>query len=271
MKITKTTSAIAICCLGSLSAINVGHAALTQIAVSANSGVSGLNITAYSTSQGNNTTTWAGNWNATITGGFIPSGAPAINTTWQSFCMDLGNSMGNSTYNYTAKSFSAGDPPANDPPDPKWVAGGGSKAGYLYGLHLGALTGNATQIAIARSALAISIWEVLYESGATYSVSSHNATKGFEVVGSGAASTGLGIGSDANQAIWLANSWLNLAMADGFANAPSSTWWMEDSTLDAQSLIGVPTMVPEPGTYVAGLLLVLPFAASTIRRKFKVS
>jgi hypothetical protein len=199
--------------------------------------------------------------------------------------MDVGNSMGGGTYSYTASTFSLGDPPAGngpggDPPDPKWVVGGGSKAGYLYANHLAAMVdavdGSAAE-RIARSALAISIWEVLYESDTTYSVrnatagTAHNATKGFEVTGSGTASTGLGIGSEANQAIWLANSWLTAAMGLDFAGAPSSTWWKEDSSANAQSLIGTPTAVPEPSTYVAGALLVLPFFASTIRRKLKVS
>lgn len=262
MKNTKTKLAVAICCLGSLAAANVGQAALTQIYVTSNSGVGGLTSTAYDSTYGNASSGWAGSWDAKITGGFIPSGAPALNATWQSFCMDIGNSMGSGqTYNYTASTFSSGNPPANDPPDPRWVAGGGSKAGYLYGLYNGVAT-----TATLRSALAIAIWEVLYESSGTYSVSDsislHNPTKGFAVISDGS--------NPANNAIAQANAWLTAA--GSFAGAPNTTWWKESVELgDPQSLIGGISAVPEPSTYVAGGLLLLPFLFSTIRRRLKVS
>ncbi len=253
--------------MGSLLLAGSAWGATTQIYVTANNGVSGLTSTAYDPS-GNKSSTWAGNWNAKITGGAVPAGSPALNTTWQSFCMDIGNSMASGkTYTYTASTFAAGNPPANDPPNPRWVFGGGSKAGYLYGKYLSSVVNS-----ISRSALAIAIWEVLYESGPTYSVSTRDATKGFQVVGSGKAVTkfdanGFALnGSDANKAIVMANVWLKAAQTEGFPGAPGTTWWKETTEPgDPQSLIGVPSMVPEPSTYVAGLLLGLPVLVNGVR------
>jgi hypothetical protein len=260
----KTGLALALCCLGSFAAMDVSWGALTtQIQVTQVSGVGGLSSSLTSTYYENNvavnSTTWAGSWNATIISGFIPGGSP---TAWQSFCMDFGNTMvSGSTYTYTASTFAAGDPPANDPPTPKWVAGGGAKAGYLYEKHLADITGTPAAQAIARSALAIAIWEVLYESLGVYNVSTYNSSgKGFAVNP---------VGANPTLAMNLANTWLNAAVNDpggAFANAPTTTWWKESSEPgDPQSLIGGPTVIPEPSTYVAGLLLGLPILLTGIR------
>lgn len=221
-----------------------------------------LNSKAYDSATVLASTGWAGAWTATITGGDV-GGNYDINDTWLAFCTDLGNTMSSTlTYKYDPKPFSAGDPNAANPPDPKWAqANAGLFASKIYDAHVAEI-----DTPIERSAMAIAIWEVLYENspanGEPYDVLTKGSGRGF-VVTTSTGSTTLGdFSADAQSAIKKANDWLD---AIGGQTGPPKTWFAEADTRNPQSILGPENPVPEPGTYIAGALLLLPFFASTIR------
>jgi hypothetical protein len=283
IRITKLV--IAVSCL--LAAANGSWGALTYIQVTALNGVNNINSTAYLNDQmlvvspGSSggaaitaSSSWSGAWVADIKSG--PGYGSA--DPFLGFCTDIANQMPNSGsggYAYEAHLFSDGayggmsnPETGGNPPDPNWAnSGSGGRAAWVYNTYIGvvktATDNNAANAAALRSAMAIAIWEALYEGSGTFDVKS-KSTSGRSFAASG---SGLDTIVSVNTTIaQLANSWLNSGapLWAGF----NSTWWAEQSSTgygDVQSLMGPVSAVPEPTTVVAGLLLLLPFGASTLR------
>lgn len=112
---------------------------------------------------------------------------------------------------------------------------------------------------IEGGALQLAIWEVLYEPAANgYNVLSTVGSTGLKVT-----SVNSSISTRANQMLAAASA-QNPSLTSTFWNAVNA----DGSRRNIQDLVGPFTPVPEPGTFIAGGLLLLPFLASTLRRKF---
>jgi len=262
MNIRRIVSRIGGTCFAGVLLANTSWGA-TSISVTTAPGYVGLYSTAYDGATVLASSTWAGAWNATIVpAGDAPAGHPV---SWLAFCTDIGNTMsGGNTYQYQDYPFAQGNMQSL-PPNPDWVDGGGSRAAGLYSIAvqmdysaLNPVLGYTT--AQVNAALAIAIWEVLYETeedgggNKIYSVSSRAATgKGFQV--------NAPVGSVQNGIVTLANSFLTMVTEGG----PATTWWAEADANDPQSLLGPPSMVPETSTYIAGLLLGIPVVVNGVR------
>lgn len=270
---TKLHGGITLACLTALLSADICQGALTQIQVTAVNGVSGITSKAYNNDsvlviEGISAqTSWAGSWTAKIVGGYIPPTPYALNGTFTAFCTDIANIMANSGpggYSYEARAFSSGtfDPfpeVGGAPPDPNWAnSGSGGRAAWIYNTYIGSVVDATT-----RSAMALAIWEALYEGSGTYDVTAKSAT------GRSFAATGAGDKNVAGTVAYIANGWL----AAGVAASPpfggyNYTWWAEQQSTvygDVQSLVGPWALIPEPTTYLAAALLLLPFLGSTLR------
>jgi hypothetical protein len=250
MKNQKAALAVAICCLGSLAETNLSRAALTQLDITYNTTYTGFIHDSLGSEN-----VYLTAFSATRVGGDpLPAGHTDPFTT---FCLDVRYNLNEPAY-WQSQSF----PNPNNGPAPTWQIGGIYRAASLYGAYVGLASGanfSSAQGKIDGAALQLAIWEVLYETSGTYNVLSGNAN-GFWVTGANSAIT-----TQAN------------AMLAGSYNVVDSnittTFW--DAKLDRngntltqnQDLIGPFTPVPEPGTYIAGALLLLPFLGSTIRRR----
>lgn len=248
-------------CAGSLAVANVGQAALTQIKTVAVNGTA-MTSKAYSGSTEVGSSGWAGSWTATIVnpqpGGYAVLPSPfSPGFTFTAFCTDIGNANANGTYNYERLAFSsaATSTPEGTAPDPDWANSlSGQRAAWVYNTYVGAVVD-----ANSRAAMCIAIWEALYEGSGTFDVKNRGtAAGGDDTTGRTFVVTGLDAVLD------LANSWLAAGVTANFYGYDYS-WFAERQTPDVQSLIGPGTPIPEPSTVIAGLLLLLPFGASTIR------
>ncbi len=274
----KSRLALAVFCLGGVVLSGAGHAAVIKINITAEAGISGLTSRAY-----RDTTTilasagWAGDWKSVIVQG--DGGAYDTGDKFLGFCTDIGNSNGSGTYDYVPTNFSTAPSPSPTgdnngyAPDPSWANGGtsGQRASLVYNNNVASveLVGSALVNGVSltqaerRSALAIAIWESLYESVATpvagsFDVTTRGTGRGFIVTGSGAPVT---------RVLNAANFWLTPLNSGGTGS--DLTWFKEQMTPDVQSLIGPPNPVPEPATYIAGALLLLPLVANTLRARRK--
>ena len=105
------------------------------------------------------------------------------------------------------------------------------------------------------AALQLALWEVLYENTENYNVRTGN---GFYVVGSGNSSV-------MDRANYMLNSLDNLtASSEGtFWNAS----YADGSSRNSQDLIGPVSNVPEPGSILVSLMVLLPLGFSAFKRK----
>lgn len=178
------------------------------------------------------------------------------------FCLDINNNLGNGWW----KSGAFNEVPlTNDSNPADRVESGLYRAASLYKAYSGGILNTANGQWIDKkkgAALQLAIWEVLYEKTGTYSIDADGNA-----------------GNDANE--FYVNPGLNQDVRDA-ANAMlassyntvdtslNTTFWnaiksQSDPTYrSSQDLIGP---VPEPTTYLAGALLVLPFVVGGIRRK----
>lgn len=239
----------------------------------AGNGFIGLTSTASQGGVAVASSTWSGAWNAEIVGGTLdgaglgpPDTVYDIGDKWVAFCTDIGNTMSAGTWTYQWDTFSAGTDVGNSngtPPDPSWAAGGtsGRRAAYIYNLNIGSVVDDTS-----RAAMAIAIWEALYDDGSLGYWKVDDAPSG---TGSfGFMVTHAAGDLDAAAAVTTANGWL-ASLTEG----NNLTWFAEMepglpapvASGDVQSIIGPPNPVPEPSTYVAAALLALPFLASTVR------
>jgi hypothetical protein len=256
---------------------------LTQIKVDSSLPSLWINSKAYENGSAVASGGWAGAWKATLVGGYVPDEADHDTywkgKSWTAFCMDLGNTMSAGTWDYQANPFSAATDTGNNngtAPDPGWASPtSGNKAAWVYNQFYDRLGSTAYDPqgdnrnhtyteAEKNAAMALSIWELLYEGSGTYNVASSSAHgKSYSITDK------LQLNTPQNSSDWaalLANYWLGEFTTRGNTDI-QYMWWKEmepypGSGSDVQSLLGP---VPEPSTIIAGALLLLPLAASTVR------
>ena len=251
MKIKKANLAVALGCLGSIAAMNIGQAGVTTLSINYNYSVGNESVR-----QGNTVHhTIATAFVATRTGGaLLPTGHP---DPFLTFCLSIEGNLA-SGQNWTSGGF--GDPLASDSlrqTDSLYRAANlysHYAAGVLslgLGTHAGRVEGAALQLAI---------WEVLYEPNPSDVASAYNVltsatpTTGFAVVSGVAA-----VNTRANQI--LASPWSAIDY-----NIETTFWNSQAGNQDLIGpLTGTSVAVPEPATMIAGALLLLPFGASTVR------
>ena len=262
MKITKmirnkTSIAIAICCLGSLAATNVGQAGLSQLDIGYYTDYS-FDVSVQGIVHNG---AIASAFSATLTGGeALPNGHPNPFTT---FCVDFdptlyaGNGWWKSgNFNDVALTQDTGVPVRQG-------VAGLQYAEELYSTYVGGIPAGGWTSAQKQegAALQLAIWEVLYELPGT---GAFNVLSG----------TGF-ISNTANSITTRANQMLSILSFGSPNTSLNTTFWnatdASGTARYSQDLIGPFAPVPEPTTIVAGALLLLPFLASTIRRKIKVS
>jgi len=181
----------------------------------------------------------------------LPSGYPSTFTT---FCLDIRYGLSEPAY-WQSGNF----PQSNNGSPPVWQADGIYRAASLYNTFAPLVNFNTAAGKLQGAALQLAIWEVLYETSSSYSLA-ENYGDGFSMT----------LGSPTLRA--LAETML-ASSANAVNHNLNSTFW--DAKLDSdghplnknQDLIGPAILLPEPGTYVAGALLILPFLVSTIRKK----
>lgn len=162
------------------------------------------------------------------------------------FCMDVGVEW-ESGKAYTAKSFVA---PLGV--NPAWSSIEAiQNAAFIYNQYFAPFGKNLS--ADQNAGIQLAIWEVLYDTGASGTVSANFAGGNFRATGFGGALT--------TAASYITS--LQAARDNNTFIVYTGTWLKADKN-DSQSLIFTP--VPEPTTILAGALLLLPFAASTLRR-----
>ncbi len=133
-------------------------------------------------------------------------------------------------------------------------------ASYLYdNLKTSLLVGGTAQ---DQAALQLAVWAALYDSSSTTPVANWGTVL---ANGSGARFTINGAASSDPGAVVEAINILNAYL--GGANSPIDYkgYLLKPTDPSAQELLYCPTPVPEPTTVLAGMLLLLPFGASTIR------
>jgi len=188
-----------------------------------------------------------------------PTAAPftVVNTV----CADILGEVeinGGLPYTYTSESFAG-----KNGIDPTWGSNTGTtssqaiqNAAYIFSKTEGFLTsGTVAQ----KAAVQLAVWAALYDSGNGWNqLGTGGYTGRFNVTGSNAGNT---------TAIADAIGWLNTYLP---ANSPqyfSGNIYVPTPTKQngaiAQEMMGTP--VPEPTTFLAGALLLLPFGASTLR------
>lgn len=241
---------------------------------SAQAGLSKLDIGYYSdysttvVAQGSTHGTYATAFQASLAGG---AALPASHSNpFVTFCLDINTTLASGWW----QSGSFSDVPVtvdlNDPSQPT----GPATRNVNPGLHLAAnlyaqYAGNvAAAFNLASSpartaarqegaALQLAIWEVLYETGSTLKVDS-------------GVGTGFYVSSGNSTVIARANAMLNSLGSNPNISIDTTFWNAVDANghfRSSQDLIGPQAPVPEPGTLIAGGLLLLPFLASTLRRK----
>ena len=181
----------------------------------------------------------------------LPAGYPS---TFTAFCLDVRYRLAEPAY-WQPGNF----PPVNEGTPPVWESGGIFRAASLYNAFAPSVDFGTAAGRLQGAALQLAIWEVLYETAGNYSLTLNNGD-GFSLL----------LGSSTLRA--LAESML-ASPANVVNTDLVSTFW--DAKLNGngqvvdrnQDLIGPAILLPEPGTYVAGALLILPFLISTIRKK----
>lgn len=239
---------------GRLAAVVVGLAA----AGSMQAGLSLLDIAYYNNypvtvheATKGNVSTLATAFQATRTGGDpLPA---AHSNPFTTFCIDLRYELAE-----PAKWLSGSFPNPNGGTPPIWQVDGIYRAASLYNTYAGGV--NFTTVAGKEegAALQLAIWEVLYEPAANgFNV---NSGAGFYVV-SGANTT---IKNRANALLGSAANQVDYNLTTTFWDAKTKA--NGDPLLNNQDLIGPFMAVPEPGTFVAAALVLLPLLAGWMRR-----
>jgi len=213
--------------------------------------------------------TWDAKTGATTAGAIVltkVSGDASMPNSILTVCLDIGGTLllGRS-YSYSAATPFAGQNGIN----PLWGYGnqGGlnnsanaiaaiQAAANLFYTHSSVLSGGSQA---EKSALQLAVWEALYDT--TAGSTAYGFNDGRFKINSGNA-----------EAMTLASSWLSAvnpnALYLGYLLKPDPT---QQYGLDGQEVFYNVTPVPEPSTVIAGALLLLPFAASTVRMLRKSS
>jgi hypothetical protein len=241
---------------GSLSYLNIGYY-----------GTYGVTVYAQGYAHGTYATAFSADWQNVSGSQPLPIGH---NDPFVTFCLDINTILGNGWWDsgsfsaVTALGTAVDTVPPIDPNNPttpaiRNIATGLNSAANLYAHYAGGiLNANGTWADQAKgAALQLAIWEVLYE----------NPVNGYNVdSGSGfyVSSGDAGIRSTANTML---TTWgaADMNIDTTFWNAVNA----DGSFRSSQDLIGPMTPVPEPTTFIAGGLLLLPFLASTLRRRVR--
>lgn len=239
---------------------------------SAQAGLSQLDISYYSTyyttlsAQGYGHSTYATAFAADLKGG---APLPVSHTDpFVTFCLDINNNLATTGGWWKSGGFS--DTPLNNDSNPAdRVESGLYRAASLYAHYapgIMSVTGNGSGFTWLDpqkgAALQLAIWEVLYEKTGTYSIdadgnNSNNAQEFY------VSSVDGGVRTLANTMLSSAWNKVDLSLETTFWNSSNAQGGVGSS----QDLIGPIAPVPEPTTVLAGALLLLPFMASTLRRK----
>lgn len=222
-----------------------------------------VDYAAYNSGMGPFNVTWDGTTANTVAGALRldkVSGDPSMPNSFLTVCLDIGGTLllGRS-YGYTASTPFAGQSGIN----PLW--GAGNQAGLvnspnamaaiqaaanLFYTHSSVLS-SGTQA--EKSALQLAVWEALYDT--TAGSTAYGLNDGRFKINSGDAA-----------AVALASTWLSAvdpnALYVGYLLKPDPT---QQYGLPGQEVFFDVTPVPEASTIIAGALLLLPFAASTMR------
>lgn len=174
------------------------------------------------------------------------------------FCLDIRYNLSDQAY-WGSGSFPSGS--NGGVGTPNWTTDGIYRAASLYKGYASSVNDTATGI-LNGAALQIAIWEVLYETeNGPYSVTSGT---GFRVDANGGNSAVLAAANS-----MLASAW------NVVDSSITTTFW--NATLDKngsplagnQDLIGPFAPAPEPTSFLAASLLLVPFLANAVRRKRK--
>ena len=215
----------------------------------------------------------------------IPASGPTINTV----CTDVSGTVYlGSQYTYEVKSFASA--PASGL-SPVWGFDNGGvpydtttktygpydhatanaaiqNAAYIFALHSSVLIGASLS---DKAALQLAVWTALYDTGSGINWTTEIASGRFHA--------GVGTSGD-GAALTTALGWLNSALGTTGTAAHqqySGNLLIPNPEIQhgliPQEMLLTPTPVPEPTTILAGLLLLLPFGASTLRfvRKHKAA
>ena len=217
----------------------------------------GENLTVQGVAHSTLATAFAADW---VGGAALP---PNHSDPFVTFCLDINANIANGSWQsggYADVSLTSQSSPAIR------QAGSLYRVANLYATFAGGIMpvgGNwslaTTAQKIEGGALQLAIWEVLYEPVANgYNVLTTVGSTGLNVT-----SVNSAISTRANQMLAAASS-QNLSLTSTFWNAVNA----DGSRRNSQDLVGPFAPVPESGTFIAGGLLLLPFLASTLRRKF---
>ena len=251
MKTNQRSTAAGVVAFALLFSVSVSHGAFVNYSAAGNGGLSPFNIT------------WDGTTVNTAAGAFVltkVSGDASMPSSVLTVCLDIGGTLLLGTsYGYSAATPFAGQSGIN----PLWGSGnqGGlnnsanamaaiQAAANLFYTHSSVLSGGS---ALEKSALQLAVWEALYDTtagGTTYGLDG-----GRFKINSGDAA-----------AMALALTWLGAvdpnALYTGYLLKPDPT---QQYGFTGQEVFYNVTPVPEASTIIAGALLLLPFAASTVR------
>jgi hypothetical protein len=267
MKNTKAKLAVAVCCLGSLAAVNDGRAGLSDLDISVYYDYR-MDVVANGTTHN----TYATAFSANLVGG---AALPSPHTDpFVTFCLDISANLGNGWW--TSGSFA----------DTALTGNGGNRisdglyrAASLYAYYspgIMSVVGNGSGYSWTDkekgAALQLAIWEVLYDGSGANDISLYDVTiggaNGFQVA------SAYQINNSANAAVVsLANTMLHNSSANYVNSSLDATFWnavdANGNPRSSQDLIGpmsgTSKAVPEPTTILAGALLLLPFGVSTAR------
>jgi len=243
------TAALTACFLLLFGGISRG--AFVDYSAANSGGLSGFNVT------------WDGNIVSTVAGAIVmtkDSGDASMPNSFLTVCLDIGGTLLLGTsYGYSASTPFAGQSGIN----PLWGSGnqGGlnnsadamaaiQAAANIFYTHSSVLSGGTST---EKAALQLAVWEALYDTtagGTTYGLDG-----GRFKINSGNA-----------DAINLASTWLSAvdpnALYAGYLLKPDPS---QQHETDGQEVFFNVTPVPEASTVIAGALLLLPLAASTVR------
>jgi hypothetical protein len=187
-----------------------------------------------------------------IGGQDLPGGHPDPFIT---FCLDIRYNLSEPAY-WRSGTF----PNPNAGTAPLWQTDGIYRAASLYRAFAGGVNFAGTPGKKEGAALQLAIWEVLYEPGSSFSVSSGT---GFYVTGPNTAAATDGVIGRANAMLSSAANKVDHNLINTFWNAESDK--NGNPLPNNQDLIGPFIPVPEPATYAAAALLCLPLAVNGIR------
>ncbi len=272
MKTYKSKLAVRALVIGAAAVVIAGEARATNYTIAGTYGAPGSNGATTDLESGWNLKIDSTSINGALVGDIklVPAAGPTIHTV----CVDIqGEVYLGQSYNYVLKTF-ASDPQygidpvgwgaANTPGSPLNAASANAaiqNAAHIFALHSSALSGSNLS---DKAAVQIAVWAALYDTGSGLdwtTALNFSSSARFHASNSGDAA-----------ALATAINWLttDLGSTGTLAHTQySGNLYEPDPNYQhghiAQEFLATPTPVPEPTTVLAGMLLLLPFGASTIR------